>query len=124
VSNPGAEKFVIWAKALNDGQETFYQALKESDVTSVDNAVKALETAPSLDPKADELKERLKALLIKAKALHNAPDNSAKTVRTAQQEQHELTTEFDSWRKEYNVWLKTTGRSYGLVQVSATEPPK
>jgi rhomboid protease GluP len=124
VSNPGAEKFVIWAKALNDGQETFYQALKESDVTSVDNAVKELETAPSLDPKADELKERLKTLLIKAKALHNAPDNPAKTVRTAQQEQHELTTDFVSWSKEYNTWLKTIGRSYGLVQVSQTEPPK
>jgi rhomboid protease GluP len=125
MSNPGAEKFVIWAKALNDGQETFYQALKESDVTSVDNAVKELETAPSLDPKADELKERLKTLLIKAKALHNAPDNPAKTAaRTAQQDQHELTTDFVSWSKEYNTWLKTIGRSYGLVQVSQTEPPK
>ena len=41
---------------------------RRRDATSTARC-KSLETAPQLDPKADELRERLKALLIKAKEL-------------------------------------------------------
>ncbi len=117
-----SEKFVIWAKAMNEGQEAFY-LVKEGDVTSADRAIKELERAPSLDPKADELRERLKNLLIKVKALHAAAANSNKPSAAKQlPELKQFQTDFDSWRQEYDTWLKTIGRSYGLVQVTEAEP--
>jgi rhomboid protease GluP len=116
-------KFVSFAKAMNDAQEAFYFVVKDHDVTRAESAVKALESAPSLDPKADELRERLKNLLLKAKALDasSAKDSTKPVPRNSQQPQAELTTDFISWSKEYNTWLKTTGRTYGLVEMSETE---
>ena len=114
--------FVSFAKAMNDAQEAFYFIVKEHDVTRADSAIKALESAPSLDPKADELRERLKNLLLKAKALNtSARDSNKPSPRNFQQQQTELTTDFISWSKEYNRWLKTTGRTYGLVEAAETE---
>jgi membrane associated rhomboid family serine protease len=116
-------KFVSFAKAMNDAQEAFYFIVKDHDVTRADSAVKALESVPSLDPKADELRERLKNLLLKAKALDasSAKDPTKPVPRNSHQPQAELTTDFISWRKEYNTWLKTTGRSYGFIEESGTE---
>jgi hypothetical protein len=115
-------KFVSFAKAMNDAQEAFYFIVKEHDVALADSAVKALESAPPLDPKADELRERLKNLLLKAKALNASAEPSTKPApRNSQQQQAELTAEFISWSKEYNTWLKTTGRTYGLVEVPETQ---
>jgi rhomboid protease GluP len=121
-SSTNTEKFVIWAKAMNEGQEAFY-LVKEGDVNSADRAIKELERAPSLDAKADELKERLKNLLIKVKAFHTTPANSNKpSARKQLPELKQFQTDFDSWRAEYDTWLKTIGRSYGLVQVTEAEP--
>jgi len=121
--DPNTAKFVAWAKAMNDGQEAFYLALKDGDSASADTAVKELETAPSLDPKADELRERLKTLLIKVRALHAPAANSNQpSSRKALPELQQLATDFGSWGKEYNTWLKTIGRSYGLVQATEAEP--
>jgi rhomboid protease GluP len=121
-SSTNTEKFVIWAKAMNEGQEAFY-LVKEGDVNRADRAIKELERAPSLDPKADELKERLKNLLIKVKAFHATPANSNKPSAGKQlPELKQFQTDFDSWRAEYDTWLKTIGRSYGLVQVTEAEP--
>lgn len=115
-------KFVSYAKAMNDAQEAFYFIVKEHDVTPTEGAVRALESVPPLDPKADELREQLKALLLKAKALNAPAENSTKSAsRNFQQQQAELTTDFISWSKEYNTWLKTTGSTYGLVEVTETE---
>ena len=114
-------KFVSFAKAMNDAQEAFYSIVKDHDVTRADGAVKTLESVPSLDPKADELREQLKVLLIKAKDLNAPAGNSNKLAQGGSQQQvAQLTTDFVSWSKEYNTWLKTTGRTYGLVEV--TEP--
>ena len=119
--DPQTQKFVSYAKAMNDAQEAFYFIVKEHDVTRADNAVKALESVPSLDPKADELRERLKALLLKAKALNAPTENSTKSAAKNSQQQAKLTTDFVSWSKEYNTWLKTTGRTYGLVEATETD---
>ncbi len=120
--DPNTDKFVTWAKAMNDAQEAFY-LVKEGDITSADSAVRELQTAPSLDPKADNLRERLKILLIKVKVLHTPAANTNQlTSRKALSGLKQLQADFDLWRKEYNTWLKTIGRSYGLVQVTEGEP--
>jgi rhomboid protease GluP len=114
-------KFVFYAQAMNEAGETFSVALKEHDISRVDSAVKALESAPSLDPKADELRDRLKTLLLRAKAIFG-PTESSKPSAEKLQQQNELTRDNNAWVKEYDLWLATTGRSYGLVEEPEPEP--
>ncbi|MFN2492070.1 MAG: rhomboid family intramembrane serine protease [Pyrinomonadaceae bacterium] len=122
-ADSSTEKFVTWAKAMNDGQEAFYFALKDSDTSRSGSAVKQLESAPSLDPKADELKERLKLLLTNVTAVQVRPVNSNQpSSRKAGTELQQLAADFQLWSKDYNTWLKTTGRTYGLVQTTDAEP--
>ncbi len=110
-----SKKFVLFATAIKDAPEAFYYTITEHDTTRVDSAVKALESVPPLDPKADELKDRLKDLLLKAKALNTPAQTSAPTSEAdLKQQQAKLTAEFGSWNKEYNTWLKTTGSAYVL----------
>ena len=117
-----SSKYVSFAKAMNDGQDAFYLTLKDHNIGRIDPAVKQLETTPSLDPKADEIRDGLKALLIKVKAAtENVPASSA---RLKQDEQNGLTRDFNEWSKQYNGWLKTTGRSYGIIEVMGTPSPK
>jgi hypothetical protein len=61
-------------------------------------------------------------LLLKANAHDaSAKDSTKPAPRNSPQPQAELTTDFISWSKEYNTWLKTTGRTYGLVEASETD---
>ena len=117
------EKFVSYVKAMNDAQEAFYLILKDRNVSGADRAVKGLDAAPALDPTADELKEKLKVLLLKARDIQLAPRNAASPPsRNAQQDENKLGADFVNWSKEYNQWLKTSGRNYsGLVDVTETE---
>jgi rhomboid protease GluP len=118
-------QFISYVKAMNYAQEAFYLILKERDVKRADEAVKALDSAPQLDAKSNELKEKLKALVIEAKTL-SLPDEKSTVAdqNVAQQSQNELTRGFAAWSKEYNAWLKTSGRSYaGLSEVSETPAP-
>jgi rhomboid protease GluP len=116
-----ASKYVSFAKAMNDGQDAFYLALKDHDIEHIEAAVKQLETAPSLDPKADEIRDGLKALLIRVKAANQ--NANVGSVRSRQDEQNGLAQDFSEWSKEYNAWLKTSGRSYGIIEVMETPSP-
>ena len=116
-----SSKYVSFAKAMNDGQDAFYLTLKTHNFDHVDPAVKQLETAPSLDPKADEIRDGLKALLIRAKA---ATENANIDAARSKDEQNRLANDFSEWSKQYNGWLKTTGRSYGIIEVMETPAPK
>lgn len=119
--NP-TNQFVSYVKAMNDAQDAFYLILKERDVSRADEAVRALDSAPQLDAKSTELKERLKAFIIEAKTL-SLPDDKSPVAdpNIVQQKQNELTRSFVAWSKEYNAWLKTSGRSYGgLTEASET----
>jgi len=120
-SNPNNQKFVSWAKGMNEAQEAFFLAVKDRDASKVDSAIKALEAVPGLDPKADDLRDRMKAFLVRAKTLdaHNKQPPAKN-----QSGLHELTVDFVAWSKEYNQWLKTSGKNYGLIEVTETEPAK
>ena len=116
-----SSKYVFFAKAMNDGQDAFFLTLKDHKIERIDPAVKQLETTPSLDPKADELRDGLKALLVREKV---ATENSnVGTARSRQDEQNALARDFNEWGKQYNAWLKTTGRSYGIIEVMETSSP-
>ena len=117
--------FITYAKAMNEAQEAFYSAIKDREVGGIDAATKALASAPDLDPKASELRERLKVLLTKAKQINAAATTSPqRSVTELAAEQTELTRQFVSWSKEYNQWLKTIGKNHsGLSDATTAEPP-
>jgi hypothetical protein len=106
---------------MTEAQEALSQAVKTGNPGEIDGVIKAMESAPSLDPKADDLRERMKAFLVRAKAL----DTRDKGEPTKEQpEALKLATDFVAWSKEYKQWLKTNAKNYGLVEVSETGAPK
>ena len=110
------QKFVAWAQAMNDAQDALSLSLNDGDISKTDHAIKELESAPSLDPKANELRDRLRVILTNAKSLKLS--RAAPQEQTApDQELERLAAGYEDWKKEYGAWLKTTGRSYGLVEM-------
>lgn len=124
-SAPENPAYLHYAKAMNDAQEAFVVAMKDRNTSNIDSAVKDLEAAPHLDQKSDELRERLKLLLIQARQSNAAPVAAPQRDKNKPVQERELTPEFAAWRKEYNQWLKTGGRSHsGLIQLTETESPR
>jgi rhomboid protease GluP len=115
---PENPAYLHYAKAMNDAQEAFVVAIKDGNTTDIDRAVKDLEAAPHLDQKSDELRERLKLLLIRARESNAVPATSPQRDKNKSVQESALTPEFGAWRKEYNLWLKTAGRSHsGLSEL-------
>jgi hypothetical protein len=99
--------FVFYSLALSDAQEQLNRALN-GEVTGVEETVKRLEEAPRLDDRADQLREELKTLLLRAKSEAEAPASAgAEDTRAAS-----LDAEVTSWKKNYREWLRSTGRQY------------
>lgn len=112
--------FLYYAKAINDAQEALVVALQDKNTGNIDNAIKNLDAAPQLDQKADELRERLKGLMLQAKpAIAEPPVTRQRNANKALAiQESSLTHDFVAWRKEYNQWLKTSGREFsGLVEL-------
>jgi membrane associated rhomboid family serine protease len=111
-SSTGAA-FVVFAKTMNDAQDTFYKVML-GDSSGVDDAIKRLESVPHFDTESAQLTERLKALLSQAKELKSPPSSSpAADLNHLQQREKELLQDFGSWSKDYNQWLTTFGKIYG-----------
>ncbi len=130
VLNPrGAAAFVIFAKAMSDGHEAFYKAV-EGDSSSIEGALRELESVPQFDPESIELTARLKALLGQARELKKTSGPSpspspSPTVESGQQQQPDqekaLLKAFDSWSKDYNRWLKTKGKNFSGLDETAPQ---
>jgi len=99
-------EFLRFAKAMNDGQEVFLNALK-GDHSGIEASIAALEAAIAPDLKSDQLRRKLEALLQRAKQL--APP---KDVFTAQDPHYQALADFESWKKEYDSWVKTSAKDY------------
>lgn len=112
------QSYLNYAKAINDAQEALLVALKDNNGSNIDAAIKNLDAAPSLDPKADELKQRLKALLVRAQELTAAASASPMADKKKPVAADQLMLDFFAWTKEYNQWLKTGARNHsGLNQL-------
>src|SRR6185503_16531341 len=105
---PENADYLYYAKAINDAQEAFVVAVQDRNTSNIDTAVKNLDAAPQLDAKAQELRQRLKELLLRAKEEPVASPQAEKGKRVGTT----LTQDFVAWRKEYNQWLKTAARNY------------
>ena len=123
-SEPQNPAYLNYAQAMNDAQEAFVVAVKDKNSSNIDAAVKTLDAAPSLDPKADELRQRLKGLLLRARE----PQATAATSPTVDKNKpvpaDQLTQEFSAWRKEYNQWLKTGARNHSGLNELVDESQK
>ncbi len=113
-------KFVAYADSMNEAQEVFNLALNRGDVTRIDEAAKKLDSVPELDPKADELRKKLKDFLISAKTIETTPQDKMRQTEKIEAKR-KLNAEFVDWIKDYGVWLKTTGRTYGLIEAAETQ---
>jgi hypothetical protein len=119
------QRFVAYAGAIRDAPEALYAMLKDHDPTRGDAALKNLDAAPELDPTADELKNKLKALLIKAQDIETKRQaSSPQSIRDTEAAEQQVVLEFAEWNKQYTAWLKTTGKQYGLVEVTEIAPPE
>jgi membrane associated rhomboid family serine protease len=123
-AEPQNPNYLYYAKAMNDAQEAFVVAVKDKNSSNIDAAVKSLDAAPSLDPRADELRQRLKALLLRAKEPQSTPAASPTVDKNKPVPADQLTQEFFAWRKEYNQWLKTVGRNHSGLNQLKSESPK
>jgi rhomboid protease GluP len=102
IENPA---FFTYANAMNQAQEEFFQVIKDNDATGIDEAIKNLDATPPVDPKADELRQRFRELLQRAKAQTTASATNATT-----RSQSQLVEDFDTWNKEYVEWLKSRNK--------------
>jgi rhomboid protease GluP len=109
---PPNSAYLNYAIAINNAQEAFVVARKDGNPGNIDKAIKDLEGAPHLDQKSDELKERLRALLSRAKQAGAATTPSPSATKDTPVKQDELAAEFVAWRKDYNQWLKTDARNH------------
>lgn len=108
-----SEHFLGYAKAIQDGNDAFYSAVKERNASSVDAAVTALGAAPHLDTRADQLRDELKALLQQAKQFAtNSQALGIGSAKSPEEQRERLQSEQMLWSKEYDQWLKTSGRQY------------
>jgi rhomboid protease GluP len=102
--------------AMNEAQEALIAFLHDKDPSALDKATKQLEALPAFDENADKLRDRLRALLTKAKELSARSTSSSEPLpQDVQQQWNELVKEFDSWTTEYDHWLRTDARKYGVV---------
>jgi rhomboid protease GluP len=121
-AEPQNPAYLNYAKAMNDAQEALVVALKDKNPSNIDTAIKNLDAAPSLDPKADELKQRLRALLLRAKEPQPTAATSPAAEKSKPLPPDSITQEFYAWRKEYNQWLKTGARNHsGLSELIKEE---
>ncbi len=91
--------------ALNEGQETLNYALS-GDTSGVDHAVSKLDSVPNFDAKADELRVRLKELLIKAKNTPTPSTTSPAKNGKPGEKKDDLPAQVAAWKREYEQWLK------------------
>jgi rhomboid protease GluP len=100
----GGSEFLKFAKVMNDAQEVFNSAIT-GDQSGVDAAVAKLEGSAAPDFKADQLRRKLEVLLQRTKQPATPLD-----AKRARQQTDKLRLDFQSWKKEYEDWLKTTGK--------------
>lgn len=124
-AEPENPTYLYYAKAMNDAQEAFVVAVQDKNTSNIDAAVKNLDGAPALDPKADELRQRLRVLLLRAKETPAAPTPSPTRDKNKPIPANQLDQDFFAWKKEYGQWLKTGARNHsGLYKLSEPESQK
>jgi membrane associated rhomboid family serine protease len=110
---PQNPAYLYYAKAMSDAHEAFVAAVENKNPGYIEPAIKNLDAAPHLEARADELRDQLKALLLRAKEI---AESTAGAGSAGKEKARLLTNDFAAWRKEYNLWLKSGAKHYGGLE--------
>ena len=99
--------------ALNGGQSTLINALAKDDASGVDEAIQALDKAPTPDKTAAALRDELKSLLVRVRDFLSTPVVKRTKQRTGAM-QNEVIMALNAWVEKRDQWVKTEGKNYGI----------
>jgi membrane associated rhomboid family serine protease len=99
-----ADIFSAYVNVMNQAQDTAASGVYDHDYTNANTAVQLLDATMSPDPKAEELKQRLRRFLLEA-ATKGKPAPSPGPHPSPAPDQ-EL-DEYLKWRTDYEAWLKS-----------------
>jgi len=101
------EIFNIYANVMNQAQYTAAAEVYDHDYSNYVAALQLLDATPSPDPKAQELKQRLRRFIEKAALKVRPSPSPGAGPRQAASPEKELVEEYQKWRTDYDAWLKT-----------------
>lgn len=125
----GGDNLTGYLNAINGGQNAFLNAVGKEDASGIEGAIKQLDEAEAPDQASAELREELKALLVRARDFAtgtggNAAANTRARQRVRVRQQRELLENFNAWVDKSNQWVKTEGEKYGISLQEPTPPAK
>lgn len=102
---------IAFVNAFNGGQNALVFAFTNGDASQVPDAIAALDKLPDFDRQADELRDELKVLLLRARQLtrEKLPPKQLAEARS------DLDLSIRSWFERYNLWLTLDGAKHRIV---------
>ncbi len=100
------EDFVTYSKAINDAQDAMGMVLLDKDASRIEGTLQQLNKLTALDPQADIVRDRLKSLLVEAKDINESMKREVASSPELLQRHDALVREFESWKADYNDWLR------------------
>ncbi|HLA11861.1 MAG TPA: rhomboid family intramembrane serine protease [Pyrinomonadaceae bacterium] len=116
LERPPTPSFIRYFKAFHESQEALLLTINDRDSGGIDAALEQLDSLPPLDEKANTLRNTLKPILRKAKELNTRVVASPRPLPVdLERERATLVRELSLWTTNYNEWLKTEGKKYGVA---------
>jgi rhomboid protease GluP len=115
---PKFEAVAPYVNAINAGQNALLHFGRQDDASALGPAIEQLEKAPSLDDRADELREELKALLVRARDISG--DRALKGSERDERKR-KLMSDWSAWQEGFAGWVKDARKESG-VGMQAPEP--
>jgi len=106
------DEFLNYVNVMNQAQDTIAAIVNESDTSTVDATVRALQTVAAPDPQADELRKRLIELLVKTTTQAVASPSPSAGPRRATKLDDKILKELDEWKTDYSSWHKSKEQSF------------
>jgi membrane associated rhomboid family serine protease len=107
-----------YVEAINAGQNALIR-FERGDASGLAPAFDRLEGAPSLSPKADALRDDLKAVVVRARETAND-----QTLKQPEREQRmkQLSHDLGAWQDEFAQWVEDEGAEF-KVGIQKEQPP-
>ncbi|HEV3468043.1 MAG TPA: rhomboid family intramembrane serine protease [Pyrinomonadaceae bacterium] len=107
----GGQAAQAFVEAVNEGQQALaaFPRVEESRLAA---AVNKLERTPGLSAEADALRDELKALLARARALAS---DRALARRERNRRVGQLDADYTDWQRRFEHWVEAEGRNFNIV---------
>ena len=110
----------VFVDAINAGQNAFVR-FGNGDASALAPAIEQLDKTPSLNHEADALRDELKSLLVRARAV--AEDKTLKS-RDREQRMKQLGDDFDAWQEQFGQWVEKEGGDVGIAAQKPEQTPE